>query len=156
MAKSKTPDRSKMNSEELRKFAFLFGQISPDLRMEFVCACITIQIAVYLIKKQQIPAQKIHKWFINEYIQEYLKLDLNINFDYANIAGQYLKTKHLIDFEKWKPILLNGINEAHRRNKEIIFATWDKYVEYMVNSGYAEKQAQKIYNWITCDKKSWY
>ena len=156
MSKSKTPDRSKMNAEELRKFKLLFAEASSDLRMEFMCAICSIQVVMYLIKNQKIPSQKIDKWFINEYIQEYLKLDLPINFEHENIIKTYLKNKFLIDFDKYKPIVLNAINEGQRKKKEQVFLTWDKWLEFMINYGYGEKQTQKMYNWITCDKKRWY
>lgn len=156
MAKSKTPDRSKMTSEELRKFKLLFAEVPSDLRMEFMCAICSIQVVLYLIKNQKVPSQKIHKWFVNEYIQEYLKLDLNINFDHENITKTYLKSKFLIDFEKYKPIVLNAINEGQRKKKEQIFLTWDNWLEFMINYGYSEKQTQIMYRWITCEKKYWY
>lgn len=156
MAKSKTPDRSKMTSEELRKFELLFSEVDSDLRMQFTSAVCTIQTAVYMIKKKEIISQKIHKWFINEYIQEYLKLDLNINFDYENIAKTFLKSKFLIDLDFWKPLLLEALNEVQRQAKEQIFLTWDKYCEYMINNGYTNKQSQKLYDWITCKDKKWY
>lgn len=156
MAKSKTPDRSKMNAEELRKFKLLFAEVPADLRMEFMCAICGIQVVIYLVKKQKIPSQKIHKWFINEYIQDFLKLDLNINFDHENIIKTYLKNKFLIDFDKYKPIVLNAINEGQRKNKEQVFLTWDNWLEFMINYGYGEKQTQKIYNWITYEKQHWY
>lgn len=129
------------NSEEYKVLDKVFSVMTEEQRLSYIYAVALIQSILWFLFNRTVGIEKIHHFFISDYIMDDAE---KVSLDYMDIAKSYIKKKNGMDIDKFSDKFIKSVSKSYKKD----FKTIEEYIEFYINNKTDDNTFQKVYNFV--------
>ena len=127
----------------------IFNSVDEKTRLSYIYAVCLIQTTYFFLFNRPIEIDKIHHYFLTDYLPKNVDENWVLSFNYLDIGKSYIEEKSGIKYEKFEKRMLERLSRLYNQK----FNNIEEYLEYYINKRTNDETFKKISNFISTGKE---